>query len=329
MQFRAITFHPLEDRFYNAGGLLQGLEDTEHLAQLIVSGEVPKPKVLIVGIDFWWLIEHRSMPSWLSEARRVDAAVRLSGHVNAIKSWAKQRRPFSMESPRRLVESALEEFWLWSSPRRSRGAVEAASSLGFRAIGIIAAKGTGFRADGSRFIPGHVFRYLREPGYSDGEQPKVVERARQGIRQFEPGNFDSGKLDRLERALFQLQRHGVEVFTFIPPVATEVDTAASASTVDKSWWNDFHEKVPAGMRSVGIPCHAVRSPLVHGLSDEYMLDGFHPSEVFLTWVVEGLIESSRPDSLLRDVELRELLRLREEAPIPLAFELPPGAVLSQ
>ena len=60
-----------------------------------------------------------------------------------------------------------------------------------------------------------------------------------------------------------------------------------------------------------------------------MLDGFHPSEVFLTWVVEGLIESSRPDSLLRDVELRELLRLREAAPIPLALELPPGAVLSQ
>ena len=76
---------------------------------------------------------------------------------------------------------------------------------------------------------------------------------------------------------------------------TEVDTAASASTVDKSWWNDFHEKVPAGMRSVGIPCHAVRSPLVHGLSDEYMLDGFHPSEglSFNSHGVEGL-PLSRP-----------------------------------
>lgn len=303
------------------------MEDTEVLAQLIVSGELPKPRVLIVGIDFWWLNQNIDMPTWLSESRRVDAALRLAGHVNAMKSWAKQWRPFSIERSRQLLESRLEEFGLWLLPGRSGDAFKAARDPGFRGIGIIGTKGSGFRADGSWFYPGHVFRYLQEPGYRDIEEPSLVERVRQGIRQFQPGSFDSGKLDRLEKTLSQLKRSGVEVFTFLPPVATEVDAAVSISSVQRSFWEDFHEKVPDRMRSVGIACHSVRTPRAYGLSDEYMLDGFHPSEVFLAWVIEALIESSPTDSLLRAVELPELRRLRDSAPIPFAFELPPEDTL--
>ena len=55
MQFRDIVFHPDGKDFYNAGGMVQSVSDLEAFATRLGKGEFPRLRLLIVGIDFWWL----------------------------------------------------------------------------------------------------------------------------------------------------------------------------------------------------------------------------------------------------------------------------------
>src|SRR3546814_20981783 len=63
----------LEDWFYNAGGMIQSPQDVAPYAERIRTGDLPKPAVLIFGVDPWWLKEGNTPEGWLdrSEERRV------------------------------------------------------------------------------------------------------------------------------------------------------------------------------------------------------------------------------------------------------------------
>jgi len=59
MQIRDFMFRPLDKDFYNAGGLLLNAFDLSWLANAFYNRDLPVPKVLIVGIDPWWLRANR------------------------------------------------------------------------------------------------------------------------------------------------------------------------------------------------------------------------------------------------------------------------------
>src|SRR5882724_1188843 len=68
MEFRRFMFHPYEDAFYNAGGLIQSVNDLAAYARQVKEGTLPASQVVIVGIDPWWVSEAAvplSKKSWL------------------------------------------------------------------------------------------------------------------------------------------------------------------------------------------------------------------------------------------------------------------------
>ena len=57
MQFRENMF---TDSFYNLGGTLASVEYTRHAVSLMLQAH--KPKVVIVGLDFWWFLRESGEP---------------------------------------------------------------------------------------------------------------------------------------------------------------------------------------------------------------------------------------------------------------------------
>ncbi|MDH5588347.1 MAG: hypothetical protein OEZ05_17160, partial [Nitrospirota bacterium] len=89
MQIRDIMFHPLEKEFYNAGGLLRNPFDLDAFATLIAREELPLPKVLIVGIDPWWLRTHYNSgnTTWLNDW---DERFSFAGHIEVFRQILKK-----------------------------------------------------------------------------------------------------------------------------------------------------------------------------------------------------------------------------------------------
>jgi hypothetical protein len=56
------------------------------------------------------------------------------------------------------------------------------------------------------------------------------------------------------------------------------------------------------------------------LTDHYLLDGFHPSEVFMTQLMLQACEQAPAQSLLRTLDTRALPEKIRQAKTPLSFE---------
>ena len=83
MQIRDFMFHPLEQWFYNAGGMMQSPQDVATYAERIRSGDLPKPEVLIFGIDPWWVKEGDSHEGWLDSQSLQDDVKLFPAHIKA------------------------------------------------------------------------------------------------------------------------------------------------------------------------------------------------------------------------------------------------------
>ena len=91
MQIRDFMFHPLEQWFYNAGGMMQSPHDVATYAERIRSGDLPKPEVLIFGIDPWWVKEGDSHEGWLDSQSLQDDVRLFPAHIKAARQLV--RRP--------------------------------------------------------------------------------------------------------------------------------------------------------------------------------------------------------------------------------------------
>ncbi len=303
MQFRDFLFHPNERAFYNAGGLIQTAEDVTAYAAAVVSGALPAPRVLVLGIDPWWLKPAADRRSWVNEGESRDAALRFGEHVQAARSVLRAR-----------------DFPWWAA---AAGRMTRSPAYGYPAFGLAALRyGDGERRDGSHLTTAVVLDYLRKPAYRDREEPPVVDRVRHSTNQFSPAaSLDPERMRAFVAALVRLREAGVEVLTYQPPFSSEVLAALNA--LRPGWWIDYRDRLPALIRERGIVCLPVTSPGDFGLADAYMLDGFHPSEVFDSYLVERFVASSRPESPLRSVDLDYVRGLRSGPHvIPVAFQLP-------
>jgi len=302
MQIRDFMFTPLEKDFYNAGGLLHNAYDLQWLANAFINGDLPMPKVLIIGIDPWWLRADRGFKTWLTDE---DDAFRLGGHIDAFREIRKQGGIGD------LIGSSIL----------------ASKSPYFRyyAIGSAAKKyGHGFRKDGSRqYSPQMLLDYLKNPKYVDRENPPIIERIRRYRSYFTvPVILDKEKIQIIIDSLSLLQNTEIEMHVFMPPVSSEVLKALDESVELSKWWQFYKTDMPGLLKRRGMQVIPVAQPAHLGLSDLYMIDGFHASEVYMAQVVRTIIENIQHSSYLKSVDLEKLSSTIENAAIPLAFEVP-------
>jgi len=303
MQFRGFLFHPSEAAFYNAGGLIQTDADLIEYAREVRAGALPAPKALIVGIDPWWLKTGASPRQWVTDSPWSDAALRFGEHVQAARSLLKSRDvPFG---------DALA------------GRLERTPAYGYPGFGLAAlAYGDGERHDGSHLYTIGILDFLRSRQFHDRETPTILQRVRESSHQFTPADsLDARRIDAFIAALQSLRERGVEVETFLPPYSDEV--LAALDEAAPGWWIDYRDRLPERLRAAGFVCLPVGSPASYNLDDRYMFDGFHPSEVFDSYLLERLVSMAKPGGTLSKVDVEHLRKLRSgRRVIPLAFSPP-------
>jgi hypothetical protein len=305
MQIRDFMFHPLEQWFYNAGGMIQSPQDVATYAERIRSGDLPKPEVLIFGIDPWWVKEGDSHEGWLDSQSLRDDVKLFPAHIKAA---------------RQLVRSLI---FPWQAVLA--GAPTPSPGYRYEAIGAMSLLyGGGFRSDGSlQLDPAMVRESMRDPCYKD--RAKILQMVTEYLEFYTlPARVDPRRVTILLAALTELQHMGVEVYVFLPPFASEVQTVFETSPTWQPFWRAYHLDLPARLRAAGIPCLPLSVPQQDGFDDRYMYDGHHPTEIYAAALVKQILQQASPYSLLRTVDLAYLdILLSRTYPTPLSFESPP------
>jgi hypothetical protein len=308
MKIRDFMFHPLESSFYNAGGMLQTLDDLTEYADMVKAGELPKPRVAIVAVDPWWLKpQEAGGQSWLAPERMRDEAYRFAAHIGAARILM-HARPVPW---REALAGAGSPSPYYKKP----------------CIGTFAIRhGAGFRSDGSRQeMPAVVLDFIKNPVYVDREEPPIIDRIRENLRQFSlPAQIDSPRVGELLAAFETLTGAGVEVRPFLAPFANEAVAALEQSPTLSQWWREYRDHLPQLLRENGIDCGPPTSPSHYGLDDTYMFDGWHGGEVLMSYIMKDVIRRAPETSILRDVDLAHIDELLNGKGImPLTFTAPP------
>ena len=305
MQIRDFMFHPLEKWFYNAGGMIQSPQDVASYAARIGSGDLPKPEVLIFGVDPWWVKEGNTHEGWLDSQSLQDDVWLFPAHIEAARLLAR-RRVFPWKA------------LLAGAPAPSPG-------YRYQAIG---AKplldGSGFRLDGSLQLELEmVLESIRDPRYKDRHQ--ILQMVTNDVEPFAlPARVDHRRIAMLLTALTELQGMGIEVYVFLPPFASEVQTVFETSPTWQPFWRAYHLDLPARLRAAGIVCFPLSVPQQDGFDDRHMYDGYHPTEIYAAALVKQILQQAAPHSLLRAVDLAYLDALLSGTyATPLSFERPP------
>ena len=125
-------------------------------------------------------------------------------------------------------------------------------------------------------------------------------------------------------ALTELQAMGIEVYVFLPPFASDVQTVFETSPTWQPFWRAYHLDLPARLRAAGIVCLPLFVPQQDGFDDRYMYDGYHSTEIYAAAMVQQIVQHAPPHSLLRAVDLASLATLLSRPyATPLSFERPP------
>jgi len=187
--------------------------------------------------------------------------------------------------------------------------------------------GAGFRIDGSLQIELEmVLESMHDPRYKDRNQ--ILQMVTQHLLPFSlSARVDSARVTLLLTALTALQHMGVDVYVFLPPFASAVQTVFETSPTWQPFWREYHLELPARLRAAGIPCLPLSVPQQDGFDDRYMYDGYHPAEIYAVALVKQILQQASPDSLLRTVDMASLDTLLSGTyPTPLSFERPPLSV---
>ena len=305
MQFRDFLFYPQANSFYNCGGMIQTDADIAAFAEAVRSGSLPRPSVLILGIEAWWLKPETRRNTWIGESNAHDSAFRFADHVRAARAVLTDRK-----------------FPWWGA---LTGRINTSPAYHYPAFGLAALQhGDGERQDGSHLYTMAVVEEERDSSYRDREKPPVIERVRGSFHQFLPADqLDPARVQGLLSALETLRTAGTEVVTFEPPFSSVVLDALNEARA--GWWVDYRDRLPDRLRADGFICLGVTCPKDFGLDDTYMLDGFHAGEVLDSYLLERLVQLAGSRSRLSVVDSGHLRRLRERPGVlPFAFD-PPGA----
>jgi hypothetical protein len=303
-QFRAQMFAPMEDGFLNGGLAVTSLPELLSAVALFTEDKVPAPKAIIVGIDPWWIKKGSS--------RSADPEKQRAGILSPVSH---------LEAMRRVLAQASIP-WEVLQP----GFTHKDKYYGDEAIGIGALSGNSYRSDCSVQNCSQMADYVKKGRYRDRETPPVIERIRTRTLRFgETPGIDWKGAGKIVTALESLKAKGIEVYTFLPPFSTECDEALQEAKGLSVWYGEYRTEFLQRLAAAGIVCVNVSSPKTYGLTDDYMIDGFHSGDVLLTYVVEDMVRQAPAGSTMAAVDLDRLRALRQRPGlIPLCFDPPPA-----
>ncbi len=295
MEFRRFMFTPFHEKFYTAGGAVHNIYDVSVFIDKMIAGEIQKPKLLFIGLDPWLLQQtEEEQKSWILTNQLQDDVTTMSGHHNAFKYTFKNML-FNQEFP------SFRE--------------------GKKGFGAYGKTGFGYRKDGSVHYNMFIEEYLKNPIYVDREDPPIINRIVNETHQFTlPINFSGKKEALLLETVKRAEANDMEVILFFPPFSDRCYEALDNSMSHQSWWK-YYTSLPSKFRQNGIDVIAYLNPGQVNLNDNYMIDGYHPSEVFVAHLfLKYIKENHHHSDVLRQVDTTRLYEmLHSNQVIPISF----------
>jgi hypothetical protein len=299
---RSFMFAPHEEHFYNAGGAIQNAYDLVEFARLIERGRIPRPELVVLGLDPWWIKAGLGEQSWLNDR---DEAFRPGIQLATLLTTA---RSMASNLSFRVVEEAKGD----SSVIR---------------LGSVARRtDSGFRKDGSfQYWPEIYEDFLQDMQYRDRVRPPIVWRVQNLFRQFElPTELDPERVRLIVDALAHMRRMGIEVVVLQLPFASDALSALDQSEPHRALWSFYVNELEPLLTAEGVQVVSVLSPQDLALVDAYMIDGYHAGEVLSAEMILQAYRQAPAGSLMRSIAADDLARLVETAEVPLLFSVPEG-----
>lgn len=251
--------------FYNAGGLIQNLGDLETALALLPN---VKPRVLLLGVDSWWLNPNYTTARSLARDAYGDAAYSPEGHLMAFRD--------QLHSPREAISLLLHP-----RPPLRVGCTALRQARGFRSDGSYK---HGVRAPTTNA----TWKYL------DRVPRGTLTMIRRGADQFPNAvTMSDAKLQRFRRVLETWKQRGTLVVGFLPPVHGGAEPLLETLPEQRGFWADYRKRVPELFAELGMPCVDASTPQRLGLNDHYMRDGTHAAETYHLCLLQRMLQDPR------------------------------------
>jgi hypothetical protein len=282
MQFRAEMFGRQAPTFYNAGGMIHSIEDVCDFFDRLP--QEATPRVVILGVDFWWLNANEKKPLARFDSFKVgvetEGTFSWQGHGNAIATY--------LRKPALLMDTA----------RHTLGKNRDPNALGLQAR----LHRQGFRIDGSKRFD------LKVPTTPQGWSERlpaenvVTRDILSGRYPFSATEGVSPTLrEQLRAAVLKMKARGISVIGYNPPVISAWARVASTAPGQQEYWKQYHGQVPALFHSLNIPFFDIATPQQLGLDERYMRDAYHAYDTFDLHVLRYFCQDPQIQALFPDV----------------------------
>jgi hypothetical protein len=248
-RFRAPMFGPESGAFYNAGTMIQNLDDLENYVHTLGHGSTPG--VILLGLDHWWFNDDWPTQEGFEEGITSDSALTWQAHL------------FLMRKFRRNLQKLREV-----EPQRNR-------------IGVAALRlNEGFLLDGSK-LGQEAPHTAAGWAFKDREDPTIISRVRKGIGRFQnTTGISQPRVVQLRRILQQFKDKGVYVLAFAPPINAESVALMEKIPGQRTLWREFRATMPRLCKEFGFPYVDATTTKLLGADDRYMKDGIHAEQTF-------------------------------------------------
>ncbi len=276
MKFRAGMFGGRAREFFNAGGMVNSLNDLEAFCLKRPPPRVPDTVVL--GIDLWWLND------------RIQPVYRFEEEIERNRTWSFDQHILGLRWLLLRPSVIMNELTSLAARRQPKG------------IGLGAREGRGgFRPDGSfaTAVP------VPEPGepFVDREDPPIIERARTATANFIPTDGVSpGRLATLALVLDEYRRQGRLVIGYLPPFSSAVAELLASDPRQAEFFAEFRQRVPALFAAHAFPVVDASDTRALGMDDRAMSDGFHGEETLHARVVRLMLRDPRMREAFPDAD---------------------------
>lgn len=250
MQFRADFFK--DQDFYTLGGLGASVDELEYAWKKVK--ESYSPKVVIVGVDSWWLnpkLKHDNGLKDLNNGGKYQEIVELYRNVRIFKQV--------------LHADEIKEFDDFGSRRN---------------IGLDAAvNGNGYRlSDGSRQY-GKIIRDKEDKATRFRSTYERMEKGDENDRFVWCDTISEIELNKLEKLLKDIKKTGAIVVVFLPPFPHEIYEYMDNNVHYHEFLHTYIYRMDEMCGKLNIPCYNFSDLSSLGASDDETIDGFHASEV--------------------------------------------------
>ncbi|RDU59471.1 hypothetical protein [Helicobacter marmotae] len=259
LPFREVFFNT---SFINAGNAMNTLNEGIDFVQSLLTFH--KPKLIILGLDFWWFSE--SYPNYTKGEYRSITGRQISS--------SKIKDIFSLISKNTFFESK----YIFNNDFISNPYTHL-NTLGINAM----YRSQGFLKDGS-YLYGFIFS---TQATKDSHFADTLWRIDQGVQKFEyVKSFAKERLKNLDTLLGLLNDNHIEVVVFIPPLAPEVFQTMQKMGEKYAYIDKLFDTLDKSLQMFNY-----HNPKKLSADSCEFIDGFHGGDIFYAKILLDMAQS--------------------------------------